>query len=87
MEMQNAIKLVDPRKRVEVSGFHMNQVAKSVQLIRSETYLTELMETICKYYEFWWHNHIEDNAVPIMLSAVSTKPYYLEYIPNIDLTL
>lgn len=50
--MQNAIKLVDPRKRVEVSGFHMNQVAKSVQLIRSETYLTELMETICKYYEF-----------------------------------
>lgn len=54
MEMQNAIKRVDPRKRVEVSGFHMNQVAKSVQLIRSETYLTELMETICKYYYWKW---------------------------------
>lgn len=58
MEMQTAIKKMDPRKRVEVSGFHMNQVAKSVQLIRSETYLTELMETICKYYKFPYLHHI-----------------------------
>lgn len=78
MEMQNAIKLVDPRKRVEVSGFHMNQVAKSVQLIKSETYLTELMETICKYIVNF------DNTMPRICSqrlGVTLK------IPNTGLNL
>lgn len=50
--MKKAVAKVDPRKRVEVSGFRMdvdgNNIAKSVQLSKSETYLTELMENICK---------------------------------------
>lgn len=50
--MENAIKKVDPRKRVEVSGFRMDpngfSEVKSVQYARSETYLTELMDTICE---------------------------------------
>lgn len=52
LEMQNAIKKVDPRKKVDVSGFRMDPngftETKSVQYSKSETYLTELMETICK---------------------------------------
>ncbi|XP_037033733.1 protein seele-like [Bradysia coprophila] len=52
LEMKNAIKKVDPRKKVEVSGFRMDSdgfsEVKSVQYSRSETYLTELMDTICK---------------------------------------
>ncbi len=52
LEMQNAIKKVNPRKKVEVSGFRMDSdgfsEVKSVQYSRSETYLTELMDTICK---------------------------------------
>lgn len=50
--MENAIKKVDPKKKVEVSGFRLdpdgNSVSKTVQYIKSETYLTELMESICK---------------------------------------
>lgn len=43
---------VDPRKRVEIGGYRLdtdgNTPKKAVKLSRSETYLTELMETICK---------------------------------------
>lgn len=50
VEMKTAIKKVDPRKKVEVSGFRMDSKdSKSVQLIKSESYLTELMESVCKY--------------------------------------
>lgn len=48
--MLKAISKVDPRKKMEVSGFRMDSNnLKTVQLIRSETYLTELMEDVCKY--------------------------------------
>lgn len=50
VEMKSAIKKVDPRKKVEVSGFRMDSKdTKSVQLIRSESFLTELMESVCEY--------------------------------------
>lgn len=50
-EMLKAIGKVDPRKRVEVSGFRIdgqgNTVTKSVLMTKSETYLTELLEEVC----------------------------------------
>lgn len=50
--MQDAIKSVDPRKKVEVGGFRIDDtgsmVSKKVQLKSSEIYLTELMESICE---------------------------------------
>lgn len=50
-EMLIAIGKVDPKKRVEVSGFRIdgqgNTITRSVQLSKSETYLTELSEEIC----------------------------------------
>lgn len=47
--MKTAIKKINPSKKVEVSGFRMDSKAsKSVQLIKSESYLTELMESVCK---------------------------------------
>lgn len=50
--MENEIKKVDPRKKVDVSGFRIDasgrSVTKSIQYLKSETYLTELMETICE---------------------------------------
>lgn len=50
VEMKHAISKVDPRKKVEVSGFRMDSKdLKKVPLIQSESYLTELMETVCKY--------------------------------------
>lgn len=59
LEMEKAIKKVDPRKKVEVSGFRMDpdgfSETKSVQYSKSETYLTELMETICKYSDKLTH--------------------------------
>ncbi|KAJ6628254.1 U4/U6.U5 tri-snRNP-associated protein 1 [Pseudolycoriella hygida] len=55
LEMEKEIKKVDPRKKVEVSGFRMDSDGfsemKSVQYSKSETYLTELMDTICKKME------------------------------------
>lgn len=54
LEMEKEIKKVDPRKKVEVSGFRMDSdgfsEVKSVQYSRSETFLTELMDTICKQF-------------------------------------
>lgn len=51
--MQEAVDKVDPKKRVEVGGYRIdsagNSVTRSVQLAKSETYLTELMENICKF--------------------------------------
>lgn len=49
--MENEIKKVDPRKRVDVGGFRLDQngqaKTKSIPYSKSETYLTELMESIC----------------------------------------
>lgn len=54
-EMLSEIKKVDPKKRADVGGYRMdskgNSVTKTVQYSKSETYLTELTETICKFAE------------------------------------
>lgn len=50
--MEKEIKKVDPRRRVEVSGFRLDpngqSKTKSIQYSKSETFLTELMDSICK---------------------------------------
>jgi protein canopy 1/2 len=52
-EMEAEISKVDPKKKIEVGGFRIDKtgdtVSKTVQLVKSETFLTELMETVCKY--------------------------------------
>lgn len=52
--MLEVISKVDPKKTVEIGGYHLdvglNDRKKTVQLTKSETYLTDLMETICKYF-------------------------------------
>ncbi|CAD7014797.1 unnamed protein product [Ceratitis capitata] len=54
-EMEKAIGKEDPNKTVDVSGFRLdakgNSISKSVKLIKSEMYLTELMEKICDKME------------------------------------
>lgn len=51
--MEKAVKKVDPRKRVEVSGFRLDPIGqskpKSIQYSKSETYLTDLMDKICEH--------------------------------------
>lgn len=51
-EMLEVISKVDPKKTVDIGGYHLdvgrNDRKKTVQLSKSETYLTDLMETICK---------------------------------------
>lgn len=51
--MLDEIKKIDPRKKVEVGGYQLdplgNAAKKVIQLSKSETYLTELMENICKF--------------------------------------
>lgn len=50
--MLAVISKVDPKKTVEIGGYRLdvgrNDRRKTVQLSKSETYLTDLMETICK---------------------------------------
>uniref|UniRef100_A0A0A1XHT4 Protein canopy homolog 2 n=1 Tax=Zeugodacus cucurbitae TaxID=28588 RepID=A0A0A1XHT4_ZEUCU len=54
-ELENAIAKEDPHKTVDVSGFRLdangNSISKSVKLVKSEMYLTELMEKICDKME------------------------------------
>lgn len=48
-EMEQRIKKVDPKKRIDVKGFRMDsKETVSVPLVKSEMFLTELMEEICK---------------------------------------
>lgn len=51
-ELESAIAKEDAKKMVEVSGFRLdasgNSISKRVRLIKSEMYLTELMEKICE---------------------------------------
>lgn len=50
-ELENAVAKEDAKKMVDVSGFRLdangNSISKRVRLIKSEMYLTELMEKIC----------------------------------------
>jgi len=50
-EMEEAISKEDVNKKVNVNGFRLdangNSISKTVQMIKSEMYLTELMEKIC----------------------------------------
>lgn len=50
--MQLDIAKVDPKKRADVGGYRMDSSGqsqtKTVQYSKSETYLTDLMENICK---------------------------------------
>lgn len=49
-EMDKRIKKIDPTKMIEVSGFRMDaKDTKSIPYVKSEMFLTELMEEICKY--------------------------------------
>lgn len=49
-EMDKRIKKVDPTKLIEVSGFRMDsKQTKSIPYVKSEMFLTELMEEICKF--------------------------------------
>lgn len=49
-----AIEKVDPKKTVEIGGYHLDSSLrgnkKTVQLSKSETFLTDLMEKICEYF-------------------------------------
>lgn len=53
-EMLSAVNKVDPKKTVEIGGYRLdtngNAPKKVVKLSKSETYLTDLMETICEYF-------------------------------------
>lgn len=50
--MLSAINKIDPKKTVEIGGYRLdtdgNAPKKVVKLAKSETFLTELMENICK---------------------------------------
>lgn len=52
-EMLEEIGKVDPKKTIDIGGYRLEANGKRVQrtlpLTKSETYLTELMETICEY--------------------------------------
>lgn len=52
-EMLQAILKIDPKKTVEIGSYHLDNVKenrrKPVQLSKSETFLTDLMENICEY--------------------------------------
>lgn len=48
--MDKRIKKIDPSKMIEVSGFRMDSKdTKSIPYVKSEMFLTELMEEICEY--------------------------------------
>lgn len=68
-EMLLAIAKVDPKKRADVGGYRMDSEGKSVtrtvQYSKSETYLTELMENICKYNIDGWRWSAVGRYVPV----------------------
>lgn len=53
-EIEDAVSKVDPGKKAEVGGYRLdskgNAISKTVPLAKSEMFLTELFENICKYF-------------------------------------
>uniref|UniRef100_A0A1I8QA04 DUF3456 domain-containing protein n=1 Tax=Stomoxys calcitrans TaxID=35570 RepID=A0A1I8QA04_STOCA len=51
-EMEEEVAKVDPKKKIEVSGFRLdssgNAVGKSVVMAKSEMFLSEVMDNICE---------------------------------------
>lgn len=52
--MLEEIGKVDPKKTIDIGGYRLEangkRVQRTISLTKSETYLTELMETICEYF-------------------------------------
>jgi len=87
-EMENAIKKVDPRKKVDVSGFRMDpsgfSETKSVQYSKSETYLTELMETICKKMDDYAKARYKDTRKLLVLKMVTDEGTMNPLMSSVD---
>lgn len=51
-EVEDAVSKVDPKKKAEVGGYRLdslgNAITRTVPLVKSEMFLTELFENICK---------------------------------------
>lgn len=75
-EMEYAISLQDARKIAEVSGFRMdssgNSVGKTIPLIKSEMYLTELMENICDKMDDYARAVYKDTGKLAILKLMSS---------------
>jgi len=56
-ELEEAVAKEDSHKMADVSGFRLdaqgNSISKKVRLVKSEMYLTELMESICEYINIY----------------------------------
>ncbi|XP_054740746.1 protein seele [Anastrepha obliqua] len=73
-EMESAIAKEDPNKTVNVSGFRLdtkgNSISKAVKLIKSEMYLTELMEKICDKMEDYLKATYKSNGKFTLLKMI-----------------
>lgn len=73
--MEYAISKQDVRKIAEVSGFRMdssgNSVGKTIPLIKSEMYLTELMENICDKMDDYARAVYKDSGRFVILKLMS----------------
>ncbi|XP_037028179.1 protein seele-like isoform X1 [Bradysia coprophila] len=87
-EMESEIKKIDPRKRVEVSGFRLDPSGKSktktVQYSKSETYLTELMESMCEDSNF---SKVRKTIIQeIVTTQMLNNDGFLDFTPDGDLS-
>lgn len=52
-EIEDAVSKVDPNKKAQVGGYRLdasgNTITKTVPLVKSEMFLTELFENVCEY--------------------------------------
>ncbi|KAH8304957.1 hypothetical protein KR044_008267, partial [Drosophila immigrans] len=73
-ELEDAIAKEDSKKMVDVSGFRLdasgNSITKRVRFIKSEMYLTELMEKICDKMEDYLKATYKSNGKFTLLKMI-----------------
>ncbi|XP_062131779.1 protein seele [Drosophila sulfurigaster albostrigata] len=73
-ELEDAIAKEDPKKMVDVSGFRLdasgNSITKRVRFIKSEMFLTELMEKICDKMEDYLKATYKNNGKFTLLKMI-----------------
>jgi len=74
-EMETAIAKVDPNKKVEVGGFRISSngeaTSKKIPLVKSEMYLTELMESVCDKMDDYARARFKKNGKLVILKLIT----------------
>ncbi|KAK9880585.1 hypothetical protein WA026_011825 [Henosepilachna vigintioctopunctata] len=76
-ELEGVLKSVDPSKKIDVGGYHLDKEgnyrsSKTISIAESETYLSEVMDTICDKMENYVRATSKSNGTLTLLNLLDS---------------